>query len=266
MNRSILNSLPSENGALAGEIRKRPVRVGRYAGAPHDDCEFLLDKLCKWLQSSIFDPPEGLEFVYATIKAIIAHLYLAWTHPFDDGNGRTARLIEFQILISSGIPAPASHLLSNHYNLTRSEYYRQLDRTSSSGGEVIPFISYSTQGFVDGLKVQIEKIREQQLETAWENFVHGKFKDKDNTSGKRQKHLVLDLSMKTEPVSFDKIKEISPRVAIHYTSRTQRTMFRDIAILKKMELIKVSQGGIIANKDIISAFLPIRTSHKTKSP
>ncbi|MBW2661693.1 MAG: Fic family protein, partial [Deltaproteobacteria bacterium] len=36
-------------------------------------------------------------------------------HPFGDGNGRTARLLEFEALLSSGVPAPSSQLLSNHY-------------------------------------------------------------------------------------------------------------------------------------------------------
>lgn len=57
--------------------------------------------------------------MYAIFKAVVAHLYLAWIHPVGDGNGRTARLVEFQILLSSGVPSPAAHLLSNHYNQTR---------------------------------------------------------------------------------------------------------------------------------------------------
>jgi hypothetical protein len=80
-----------------------------------------------------------MDAVYAILKAMVAHLYLAWTHPFGDGNGRTARLIEFHILLSAGVPSPAAHLFSNHYNQTRAEYYRQLDRASKSGGH--PFLS-----------------------------------------------------------------------------------------------------------------------------
>jgi Fic family protein len=67
---------------------------------------------------------------------------------------------------------PAAHLLSNHYNETRSEYYRQLDMASRSGGDVIPFIRYAMQGFVDGLRDQINLVRDQQLHVAWINFVY----------------------------------------------------------------------------------------------
>jgi Fic family protein len=61
----------------------------------------------------------------ALMKAILTHLYIAWIHPFGDGNGRTARLAELQILLAAGMPMPASHLLSNHYNTTRTDLYRQ---------------------------------------------------------------------------------------------------------------------------------------------
>lgn len=135
--------------------------MGRYLGAPAEDCRYLLERLCVWLEDADFTPQPGLELVYAILKAIVAHVYLAWIHPFGDGNGRTARLMEFQILVVAGVPTPAAHLLSNYYNQTRAEYYRQLDAASRSGGNLVAFTEYAVQGFVDALRSQIEMIREQ---------------------------------------------------------------------------------------------------------
>ena len=74
--------------------------------------------MCDWLNSNEWERVFGRNNVILTgiIKAIVAHLYIAWIHPFGDGNGRTARLLELQILLNSNIPTPAAHLLSNHYN------------------------------------------------------------------------------------------------------------------------------------------------------
>jgi len=52
-------------------------------------------------------------------------------------------LLEYYTLLTGGIPLPAAVLLTTHYNATRSEYYRQLDRASKSGGDLIPFIHYA---------------------------------------------------------------------------------------------------------------------------
>ena len=125
--------LELEDGVVPGEVRSHSVAVHGYRGAPAEDCDHLLGGLCDWLDSQDFrhDDPEWA-FCLAVLRAVIAHLYLEWIHPFGDGNGRTGRLIEYQLLIASGlVSSPAAHLLSNHYNLTRNGYYRALDQARS---------------------------------------------------------------------------------------------------------------------------------------
>jgi Fic family protein len=131
--------------------------VFSYRGAPPEDCEHLLDRLCDWLSCNDFDGPPDLRVAFAIVRAIIAHLYLAWIHPFGDGNGRAARLVEFDILFSAGMPTPAAHLLSNHYNLTRTEYYRQLEYASASGGDILQFVNYAVQGLLEWTQGAIER-------------------------------------------------------------------------------------------------------------
>ncbi|MGI0129821.1 MAG: Fic family protein, partial [Thermoplasmata archaeon] len=127
-NALVLDGLELETEVVPGAMRTHSVVVARYRGAPWQDCDYLLDQLCEWLKGPGFTPPDQtMRLPYAILKAVAAHLYLAWIHPFGDGNGRTARLMELQILLAAGVPTPATHLLSNHYNQTRSEYQRVLD-------------------------------------------------------------------------------------------------------------------------------------------
>lgn len=261
-NERVLRELPVEEGVIPGKIRKYSVGVANYRGAPHSECEYLLDHLCEWLNGPDFIAQnEGDKIAYGIIKAIVAHVYLAWIHAFGDGNGRTARIVEFYILMASGVPAPATQLLSNHYNRTRAEYYRQLSKASAvHSGDLIPFIDYAVQGLLDGLKIQLEWIRGQQLAVTWENFVHASFKGKDGPTTSRQRALVLDLSEKNAPVSLSKIPEVSPRMAIAYARKTTKTIRRDVNALLKFNppLIINTPEGLIVNKEIIYAFLPPR--------
>lgn len=119
----------------------------------------------------------------AIIKAMIAHLYVAWIHPFGDGNGRTARLLELAILLQACIPLPACHLLSIHYNATQAKYARQLARTSQSGGRVVPFLYYAVQGFLDGLRGQLDMVWKQDLHIVWQNRVYQHFPRQDTVTG-----------------------------------------------------------------------------------
>jgi Fic family protein len=267
-NRQVLKDLTVPPDVVPGEIRKHSVVVANYRGAPAADCEYLLNNLCTWLNGSQFKAPNDDEkIVYGIIKAIVAHIYLAWIHPFGDGNGRTARIIEFYFLLSSGVPAPSAQLLSNHYNQTRSAYYLELAKTSTSlNGDLIPFIDYAVQGFLDQLKEQLERIRQQQWNVAWKNFVYDSFKGQDGPTAQRQIHLVLDLSEKTEPIPLTAVKELTPRQALAYANKTQKTIKRDINVLAglKTPLVIRTPQGVRANKEIILAYLPERRGLERK--
>ncbi len=256
LNRIVLDGLKLDAGICPGEIRGYSVGVFRYRAAPAEDCQFLLERLAAWLNGPDFDGGPQSPIATAIIKAVIAHLYFAWIHPFGDGNGRTARLLEFYILLGSGVPTPVAHLLSNHYNLTRSEYYRQLDEASRSGGRIMPFLRYAVQGLLDGLKGQIEKIRSSQIEIMWRYFVHESFGDSD--AEKRRRDLVLALSEKDDPVPLSKLPEMSVQAISAYRNRGRMTLVRDVNAVTAKNLIVKKENGYMANKPLILAFLPDR--------
>lgn len=257
-NRLVLDKLPPEEGTVPGELRHHSVVVGQvYRGAPAEDCELLLDQLSAWLTSSDFAPPPGREIVYAIIKAVVAHLYLAWIHPFGNGNGRTARLLELHILLAAGVSSPASHLLSNHYNLTRAEYYRQLDYASKSGGDILPFLSYAVAGFVDGLRSQLEAVWGQQRDVFWRDYVHEKFKDKNSVSDIRQRRLAIDLGRRDGWVPITEVSALTPRLATAYAGKTSKTIQRDLNALVAAGLVVRQPRAIRAQKEVLFSFLPI---------
>lgn len=257
LNHQALQGLPLEEGTVPGELRSHAVGVGRYRGAPSEDVPFLVERLCRWLDDMGSEQLPGGEFTVAILQAILAHLYLAWIHPFGDGNGRVARLVEYAILFQSGIPAPAAHLLSNHYNLTRSRYYAELDRSSRRHPyDPTPFISYALQGFVDGLKEQLQTVRAHQLHATWVNYVHDRFEGEDTLALRRQKHLVLDLPDTWTPRAA--IRRVSVRLAEEYGRKTSKTITRDLNALERRGLVERDHRGIRPRRELVEAFLPVR--------
>ena len=91
------------------------------------------------------------------------------------------------------VPLPAAHLLSNHYNLTRDQYYRELAEASNRG-RTDGFVAYATQGFLDGIRDQIGQVRKLQLEVTWINFVH-QMMDRYPSSPARDRQRTLVLAM-----------------------------------------------------------------------
>lgn len=260
LNRIVLDKLDVEEGVVPGKLRRHRVVVGRYRAVAPEDCQFLLGRFCEWLMSPAWTTPGGTSIAYAILKAVVAHLYLAWIHPFGDGNGRTARLVEFQILVSAGVPTPAAHLLSNHYNQTRTEYYHQLDKATESAGDVLPFLTYAVNGLLDGLRSQLDEIRQQEWDVAWRNYVHELFGDRTTGAQVRRRHLVLDLSRQSAPVPISNLPEISTRIAQAYAGKTRKTLARDIKALEEMGLVARKGRLVRARKEIIRAFLPAKAA------
>jgi cell filamentation protein, protein adenylyltransferase len=258
-NAMILTGLELDGGVMPGELRRHSVVVANYRGAPAEDCRYLLDRLCDWLDSSDFAAPSPeWNLPYAILEAILAHLYLAWIHPFGDGNGRTARLIELRVLLEAGVPTPATHLLSNHYNQTRTDYYRRLAAASKSPDGVLAFVKYAVLGFVDGLREQLARIRAQQLHDRWEQHVYEHFGRAQGPAAQRRRRLALDLSAAgADPVPGQALRRMTPELAEAYAGKTDKTLTRDINMLVRDGLLRKSGAGYVANREAIEAFRPL---------
>lgn len=261
-NRFVLEGLGEhlEDGIVPGEIPKRPVGVGRYLGAPREDCMYLLERLCNWLRQD-FDIPfpmddQSKEIARAVLRGFMAHLYIAWIHPFGDGNGRTARLLEYILLARGGTPTLSAHLPSNHYNLTRDEYYRQLDRASKKN-DVFGFLHYALQGFVDGLQEQCQHIHNVQIRIAWDSYIGEFFRQrKDSAATRRQREIMFALDESFVPRA--EIANLNPEVARLYADKTDKTLTRDLDQLVGYGLAERGTDGYRARIERMLAFRPIQ--------
>ncbi|MFF8437749.1 Fic family protein [Streptomyces bacillaris] len=259
-NKIVLNGLPADGDGKPGEIRTTSVLVGaHYRGAPAEDCEYLIDRMCTWLDD-LRSTEGSLHQPVSVLAAIMAHLYIAWIHPFEDGNGRTARLIEYQMMVQAGAPTLAAHVLADHYNKTRAEYYRQLRRTSMDPFDVSGFIKYALQGLVDGLRQQIGEIQGQQMNVTWRNYVHEAFHDKTTPACARQRRLLLSLPVGEWTKKSD-IRGLTPLIAEAYAGKEDKTISRDINALAEMNLIlktgRSTTVQIAPRTGLLRAFMPV---------
>ena len=63
-----------------------------------------LQALCKFANGSVLDvgKPESGRFIHPAVRAILVHFWLAYDHPFVDGNGRTARALFYWSMLRQG--------------------------------------------------------------------------------------------------------------------------------------------------------------------
>jgi hypothetical protein len=147
-------------------------------------------------------------------------------------------------------------LLSNHYNLTRDRYYRELALASKPGQSTLSFLSYAIEGFIDGIREAIGMVREQQLRVAWVNYVHERFAAMPNTkASSRQRSLVLAMPMAGVVPRAD-LEGLTPKLARLYASAGPRVLPRDLNKLVKLGLIRRDGRGYRTRSALVQAFLP----------
>lgn len=245
--------------AIPGRFRNNDVVVGTYRCPDYRDVLTLVEKYCHWLRSE-FKYEDGKQlFSDIIIQSIVAHVYLEWIHPFGDGNGRTGRLIEFYILSRGGNPDITLHILSNHYNNTRPEYYRQLEKASKSGS-LTEFIEYALTGFRDGLQQTLEKIQASQLLNAWQKFVYDKFDEIEigqKQVFKRRRTLGLEIPI-DKKFSFKEIPELNIKLARLYSNISSKTLERDLEELISHEIIVFQNSKYFANISVLNKMIAKR--------
>jgi len=249
--------------AIPGKFRNNNVTVGHYLAPEHKDVHEMINQLCDWLQNEFHFEKEQ-SFEEAIIQAIVTHVYIAWIHPFSDGNGRTARLLEYYLLLRAGVPDIASHVLSNHYNLTRSEYYRQIENATLKK-DLTEFIDYAIQGFRDGLYETLNIIQENQLQITWRNYIYGIFDNKKATGKasiaiKRRRNLILRIPIDYY-LSEEEISELHPTIIREYSELSARTLSRDLEELVNADLLDKKKEGYRAKVEILRKFMALRLNY-----
>jgi Fic family protein len=256
-NRMVLEGLDDlEDHVVPGEIRTKSVVVGPYRAPDFGECADLLARMCEWLNSPGFAGEGSMRLPTAIIRASLAHLYLAWIHPFGDGNGRTARLCEYLVLVTSGVPTSAAHLISNHCNQTRDEYYRQLRYASESGGDVTRFLQYCAEGFVGGLGEQLQFVHDRQFRLTWHEHVADQVTGRD-VEMRQRRSLIANTLLGRGVIPKRAIPLLTPDLAVAYSVCGPKTLTRDLNELVTLSLIEERDGGFAARDDVLLNLLPL---------
>jgi Fic family protein len=108
---------------------------------------------------------DGEPFVHPVIRAILLHFWLAYDHPFEDGNGRTARLLFFWLMHSRGYWLAEYLPISRLIRKAQGQYERAFLETETDGGDTTYFLIHQLQTIdraIDDLHVYLQrKIAEQ---------------------------------------------------------------------------------------------------------
>jgi Fic family protein len=76
------------------------------------------------------------------IRAGLAHFYFVTIHPFEDGNGRLARVLTDMALAQDEKLSTRYYSLSSQIMAEREEYYRVLEKSQKGDGDVTEWLAW----------------------------------------------------------------------------------------------------------------------------
>lgn len=233
-----------------GHYRQHLVKVGdREHGGVYTppkirpDIETVMREFIAWINSAALLAEEPL------IRAALAHFHLAKIHPFGDGNGRTARLVEALCLQAHGL----GHLpvmLSNYYYLHMDEYYWAFSRAERHPEhDATPFVEFVLQAFIAACYEIKDRMIGALRRFALRDFMAYLLDAK--RLNRRQHGLATFLLDHPRAFRLDDIYR-DPSLAAIYAKVSERTARRDLARLSQENLLtQDEQGRYLFNSKVV---------------
>lgn len=87
----------------SNDVNVQDVRTGEVIFHPPNFGELpdRISELCDWVNTP-HHTLNGSEYIHPLIKACVLHFMIGWLHPFNDGNGRTARGLFYWMMMKYG--------------------------------------------------------------------------------------------------------------------------------------------------------------------
>ncbi|KUL02122.1 MAG: Filamentation induced by cAMP protein Fic [Methanoculleus marisnigri] len=148
---------PEDEGRFRdnNEIRVFDIR-GNVLHTPPDFAliEDLIEKLCAFANN------DGGQFIHPVIKGIILHFLIGYIHPFNDGNGRTARSLFYWYMLRKDYWLFEYMAVSRAIKDAEGQYKLAYQYTESDENDLTYFIRYNLAAVktaVDNIQKYIEK-------------------------------------------------------------------------------------------------------------
>jgi len=103
-------------------------------------------------------------FIHPVIKAIILHFWLAYEHPFEDGNGRTARALFYWYLLKHDYPLFEFLSISSVINKKRTQYYKAFLYSEIDDNDLTYFIMFHLKAIEEALDEVVAYIKRKKEE------------------------------------------------------------------------------------------------------
>ena len=190
---------------------------------PHKKIPSLIDKLCDFANQDYEE-----DFIDPIIKGIVLHFLISYIHPFNDGNGRTARSVFYWYMLSQGYWLFEYLPISRRILRSRKGYYLAYLYTKYDEMDLTYFIKYN----MDCIDECLDDLRDYTLKKQKEEKGIRKIISENPGINRRQAE-ILDEFME-DPNKIFTIGEISETYGtVYQTARTDLLLLSEKGFVTK---------------------------------
>jgi Fic family protein len=194
---------------------------------PAEELPHRLELMCRFANGDI---PSG--FIHPVVRAIILHFWLAYDHPFEDGNGRTARALFYWAMLHNGYWLTQYLSVSSILHKAPVRYARSYLLTETDDNDITYFVIYQLKVIERAIKSLHDYLSRKMAETREvERFLHG------STRLNHRQLLIMQDALRDAAEPFTIAAQARRNRVTYQTART------DLLGLASLGLLEQDQEG-----------------------
>jgi Fic family protein len=143
-----------------------------YVGPPAKDVPKLMGEVVRWLEG-------GDQDEHVAVRAAMAHLHVVSVHPFRDGNGRIARIVQSLVLARVGLLAPEFVSIEEYLGRNTDAYYGVLQKVQGGSYQpernAGPWVEFCIRAHIEQARRRLHQLAEAAMRwAALEELVEGR--------------------------------------------------------------------------------------------
>ena len=151
------NTLAEEDADFSGKFRNDRVFVfssqgeKKHEGIKHDTIETTMDEAIHVVTSHA-------RYINPVIESILLHYFIAYIHPFFDGNGRTARTIFYFSAMKKNLKFIELLSVSAYLKLHGRQYEKSFEKVVNNELDITYFIDFNLDALLKAIGVVEKKV------------------------------------------------------------------------------------------------------------
>jgi len=200
-----------------------------------------MENICNFANST-----HPTNFLHPVLRAIILHFLLAYDHPFEDGNGRTARALFYWSMLKQGYWTMEFISISRILKLAPAKYTRAYLYSETDESDVTYFIIHQLEVInraITDLLIYLKK-KSNEIKTV-EQFIRNSPNIKSLLNDRQA--ALINRALKNPDAVFNVKSHRGAHNVTYDTARTDLLKLVDIGFLEKTKIGKAFSFSVITN-------------------